>query len=49
MLKYKIGILFVFMMGIFSFYFVSAQDNEMPLLGKIVYIDPGHGGTGYTK
>ena len=45
MLKYKLGTLLVLMIGIFSFSFVSAQDNEFPLLGKVIYIDPGHGGT----
>ena len=44
MLKYKLGTLFLLMIGIFSFSFTSAQDNEMPLLGKVIYIDPGHGG-----
>ena len=42
MLKYKLGTLFLLMIGIFSFSFASAQDNEMPLLGKVIYIDPGH-------
>lgn len=44
MLKYKLGTLFLLMIGIFSFSFASAQDNELPLLGKVIYIDPGHGG-----
>lgn len=45
MLKYKLGTLFILMIGIFSFSFASAQNNEMPLLGKVIYIDPGHGGS----
>lgn len=45
MLKYKLGTLLLLMVGIFSFNFVSAQTNELPLLGKIIYIDPGHGGS----
>lgn len=45
MLKYKLGTLFLLMIGIFSFSFASAQDNELPLLGKVIYIDPGHGGS----
>ena len=24
--------------------FVSADENHLPLLGKVIYIDPGHGG-----
>ncbi len=45
MLKYKLGTLFLLMIGIFSFSFASAQDSEFPLLGKVIYIDPGHGGS----
>lgn len=44
MLKYKLGTLLILMLGIFSFSFVSAQDQEFPLLGKVIYLDPGHGG-----
>lgn len=39
------GTLLVLMISIFSFNFASAQDSEMPLLGKVIYIDPGHGGS----
>lgn len=45
MLKYKMGTLLILMIGIFSFSFVYAQNSEMPLLGKVIYIDPGHGGS----
>lgn len=45
MLRYKMGTLLVLMISIFSFNFASAQDSEMPLLGKVIYIDPGHGGS----
>lgn len=46
MLKYKIGVLFLFVIGIcsFSFLVIDADNNELPLLGKIIYVDPGHGG-----
>ena len=27
-----------------SFYFVSADSNSLPLLGRVIYLDPGHGG-----
>lgn len=44
MLKYKVGTLFILMIGIFCFSFVSAENMELPLLSKVIYIDPGHGG-----
>ena len=46
MLRYKLGTLLLLVFGICSFYFVSigAEENEFPLLGKVIYIDPGHGG-----
>lgn len=45
MLKYKLGTIFLLIIGIFSFRFVTAQTNELPLFGKVIYIDPGHGGS----
>ena len=44
MLRYKISLLFLLIVGICSFNFVEAKDNNLELLGKIIYIDPGHGG-----
>ncbi len=44
MLKYRIYIVFILIIGICTFSFVSAENNSLPLLGKIIYIDPGHGG-----
>lgn len=46
MLKYKLGTLFLLMIGIFSFHFIAigAEESELPLLGVVIYIDPGHGG-----
>ena len=44
MFKYKLGAFFLLIIGILSFTFVSARDNELPLLGKVIYLDPGHGG-----
>lgn len=42
MLKYKMHILFLFIVTLCTFTFVSA---ETPILiGKTIYIDPGHGG-----
>lgn len=42
MIKYKLTTLFMFIMMLCTIEFVSAQ--ELILKGKIIYIDPGHGG-----
>lgn len=42
MIKYKLATLFMFIMMLCTIEFVSAQD--LKLKGKIIYIDPGHGG-----
>lgn len=44
MFKYKICVFLFLILGIFGFNFVSAEENNLPLLGHIIYIDPGHGG-----
>ena len=44
MLKYKIIILIMTIVSIFSFNNIYADNYELPLLGKVIYIDPGHGG-----
>lgn len=44
MLRYKVCVLFLFIMGICSMSFVSADTNELPLFGRVIYIDAGHGG-----
>ncbi len=44
MLHYKICVLFLFIMGICTMDFVRADDNNLPLFGKVIYIDAGHGG-----
>ena len=44
MLRYKICVLFLFIIGICTFDFVSADTNDLPLFGKVIYIDAGHGG-----
>jgi len=43
MLKYKICVLFLFIISLICFDFIDANSN-FPLLGKVIYIDPGHGG-----
>ena len=42
MLKYKINILFIFILTLCTFTFVNAEEQE--LKGKTIYIDAGHGG-----
>lgn len=44
MLKYKIYVLILFLLTLGSINFIHAQNNELPLLGKVIYLDPGHGG-----
>ena len=48
MRKYKICVLFLFIISLYCFEFVNANNN-FPLLGKIVYLDPGHGGLWETQ
>lgn len=42
MLRYKLIVFFIFILIIVSFNYVKA--NELPLFGKIIYVDIGHGG-----
>ena len=44
MIRYKMTVLFVLLIGICAFNFVKAGNNELPLFGKIIYLDSGHGG-----
>ncbi len=44
MFRYKICVFLFLLLGIVGFNFVSAEENNLPLLGHIIYIDPGHGG-----
>lgn len=43
-MKYKIISLFITIISILSINIINASNNELPLLGKVIYIDPGHGG-----
>lgn len=42
MLKYKIYILILFILTLGSINYISAKNNELPLFGKVIYLDPGH-------
>ncbi len=44
MTKYKIYVIFLLIVFICAFGFVKAGSNELSLLGKVIYIDAGHGG-----
>lgn len=44
MLKYKISMLFILILFLCTFHFVRADEQEFALLGKVIYLDPGHGG-----
>lgn len=47
MLKYKIYVLFLFIVFICTYNFIKVDaikhDLYLPLLGRVIYIDPGHG------
>lgn len=46
--KYKIYVLFLFIVFVCTYNFIKVdatkQDLYLPLLGRVIYIDPGHGG-----
>lgn len=42
--KYKICVFLFLIFGIVSFNYGYATNVSLPLLGKVIYIDPGHGG-----
>lgn len=41
---YKIICLFIFITSIFAVQNANASINELPLFGRVIYVDPGHGG-----
>lgn len=44
MLKYKIYVLILFILIVFSISYIRASNNNLPLFGKVIYLDAGHGG-----
>lgn len=44
--KYKICVFLFLILGIIGFNYSYASNVSLPLLGKVIYIDPGHGGIG---
>ena len=43
-MKSKLLILCMFLFCTFTVGYVQAENNNLDLLGKVVYLDPGHGG-----
>ena len=43
-MRYKIYVLILFIFGIYSLNFAHALTNDLPLFGKVIYLDIGHGG-----
>ena len=41
--KYSILVFVLLIISLFIFYKVDAVTNDLPLLGKIIFVDPGHG------
>lgn len=46
MKNYKTLVLVMFFLSVFCFGRVNAIVRDYSLLGRVIYIDPGHGGLG---
>ncbi len=44
MFNYKVGVFLILAVLLCAINFVSAKSKDLPLLSKIIYLDPGHGG-----
>lgn len=44
MFNYKVGAFLAFALLLCAFNFVSAENKSLPLISKVIYLDPGHGG-----
>jgi len=42
--KYMFFIFLIFLIGICILSKVDATNSDLPLLGRIIFVDPGHGG-----
>lgn len=49
LMKYKLVGIFTLIAFMCLFNFVYAKDKAFPLIGKVIYLDPGHGGYLYTR
>lgn len=41
--KYSLIIVLLFILGLCLLIKVDASINELPLLGRVIFVDPGHG------
>ena len=46
LMKYKLVGILTLIVFMCLFNFVYAKDKAFPLIGKVIYLDPGHGGIG---
>lgn len=44
-MHYKICVFLLFLLCLFTTKYVYASNNEFPLMGRVIYIDVGHGGS----
>lgn len=44
MRKYKVVVVCIFILLIFLFGHINVKSSDLPLLGKVVFVDAGHGG-----
>lgn len=42
--RYSYFFLFIFLISVFIFSKVNAKMQELPLFGRVIFVDPGHGG-----
>lgn len=42
--RYKLLIVVLFILGIFAFSHINVKGSDLPLFGKVIFIDAGHGG-----
>jgi len=47
--KHLLILIFIFVFCVFYRVDAKITEYKLPLLGKLIYIDPGHGGTPNTK
>ncbi len=45
-MKHSFSMLFLLLLMICTFSFLKVRGSESPLLGKVIYLDAGHGGIG---
>lgn len=48
-MRYKLVMFIAFIISLLFVNKVNANFNEFPLIGKIIYLDAGHGGKAFPK